>query len=185
MHVESELGRGSTFEVYVPSSEEPLTETSRIWQPASAPCAGVILVAEDDPSVRRGVVTILRRAGYEVIAAGYPWEILDRAAEYEGEIDLLLTDVVMPVMSGKELAAQLTARRPELSVLYMSGYTDEAIVDRGVLDAGVHLLAKPITPERLLAAVGQRLDEKRASRLGTPTASKGAEAESEEPLLGL
>lgn len=184
MHVESELGRGSTFEVYVPSSEEPLTETPRAWQPApasGATAAGVILVAEDDASVRRGVVTILERAGYEVIAAAGPRDALERAGEYPGDIDLLLTDVVMPVMSGKELAGQLLARRPGLSILYMSGYTDETIVDRGVLNAGVHLLPKPITPERLLAAVGQRLEEKRGSRLGS---SNGAAAASEERAVG-
>jgi len=135
------------------------------------------LVAEDDPSVRRGVVTILKRAGYEVLAAGGPREALERAGEYKGEIDLLLTDVVMPVMSGKELAAQLTAQRPELSVLYMSGYTDGSIGHHGVLDAGVHLLTKPITPERLLAAVGQRLDESRASRLGPSQAATAKDAE--------
>jgi len=184
MHVESELGRGSTFEVYVPSSEEPLTETRRHRRPASAPGTGVILVAEDDPSVRRGVVTILRRAGYEVLAAGSPRDALEQAGEYKGEIDLLLTDVVMPVMSGKELAVQLTARRPELSVLYMSGYTDGSIGDRGVLDAGVHLLTKPITPERLLAAVDQRLDETRTSR---PCSAPAASAKDAEPkrVLGL
>ena len=101
----------------------------------------------------------------KVIAAGGSRDALERAGEYKGEIDLLLTDVVMPLMSGKELAGQLSAQRPELAVLYMSGYTDEVIADRGILDAGVHLLPKPITPERLLAAVGQRLDEKRASPL--------------------
>jgi two-component system cell cycle sensor histidine kinase/response regulator CckA len=115
----------------------------------------VILVAEDDPSVRRVATTILRRAGYEVLPASGPREALGVAEQHPGAIDLLLTDVVMPVMSGKELAQRLSATRPELLVLYMSGCTDKASVHQGVLDAGVHLLPKPITPDLLLSAVAE------------------------------
>ena len=124
----------------------------------------VILLAEDDPSVRKVVVAVLQRAGYSVLAAPGPREALRLEGEHVGAIDLMITDVVMPVMSGKALAQTLTQRRPNLAVLYMSGYTDEAIVKDGVLDSGVHLLPKPFTPERLLEAVGQALGARRGQR---------------------
>jgi PAS domain S-box-containing protein len=159
MCVQSQVGRGSIFKAYVPSSEEPLTEETPPWKVRRAPCNATVLVAEDDPSVRQVVVTVLRRAGYQVLEAANPQHALTLSGEHTGTIDLLLTDVVMPVMSGKDLAEQLCAERPSLSVLYMSGYTDKAIVHRGVLDAGVHLLAKPVTPEQLLTAVAEALHQ--------------------------
>jgi PAS domain S-box-containing protein len=164
MYVHSEPGRGSVFEAYVPSTEEPLTQSAPAPEASATPGTGVILLAEDDPSVRKVVVAVLQRAGYSVLAAPGPKEALRLAGEHVGAIDLMITDVVMPVMSGKALAQTLTQRRPNLAVLYMSGYTDEAIVKDGVLDAGVHLLPKPFTPERLLEAVGQALGARRGER---------------------
>jgi PAS domain S-box-containing protein len=158
--VQSEVGRGSVFEAYVPLSEEALSDRTPPPRPKLGPASAVILVAEDEPSVRQVVVTVLRRAGYDVLEAADPRQALAVAREHAGPIDLLLTDVVMPIMSGKDLAEQLRAQRsdPSLAVLYMSGYTDQAIVHRGVLDAGVNLLAKPVTPEQLLKTVGDVLD---------------------------
>ncbi len=156
--VSSEVGRGSTFEAYVPTTDEPLTEAAALRPKPRAVNGAVVLLAEDDPGVRRALATVLQRAGHTVLEAENVWRALELAASFPGRIDLLLTDVVMPVMSGKELADRLTAQRPELGVLYMSGYTDRAIVHAGVLDAGVHLLAKPITPEELLTAVGEVLE---------------------------
>ncbi|HXU60577.1 MAG TPA: PAS domain-containing protein [Polyangia bacterium] len=157
--VDSEVGRGSLFEAYVPSSDDPLTDEP----PASRESNGrndgaLILVAEDERSVRQVVVRVLERAGYRVIDAPDARVALMLAREQEGPIDLLLTDVVMPRLSGKELARQLCAERPGLRVLYMSGYPNESIAQRGVVDAGVHLLAKPVTPDQLLTAVAEALN---------------------------
>jgi len=164
MYVHSEPGQGSVFEAYVPSTEEPLTQSAPAPEASSAAGTGVILLAEDDPSVRKVVVTVLQRAGYSVLAAPGPREALRLAGEHVGAIDLMITDVVMPVMSGKTLAQTLTQQLPDLAVLYMSGYTDDAIVKDGMLDSGVHLLPKPFTPERLLEAVGQALGTRRGQR---------------------
>ncbi len=157
--VESDAGAGSTFTAYFPSChEEPVAE------PLAAPVrakgrGGVVLVAEDEAQLRRVLASVLRRAGYTVLAAASPLEALDLARQHQGPIDLLLTDVIMPKMSGGELARLLTQQRSELAVLYMSGYTDRAIVHRGVLDEGVHFVPKPITPHRLLAAIAGVLGE--------------------------
>jgi PAS domain S-box-containing protein len=155
--VKSDVGRGSVFDAYLPISDEPLAEEPAPQKPVGRTGSALILVAEDDSTVRHVVVTVLRRAGYRVLEAADPQHAVDLAREQPGKIDLLLTDVVMPVMNGKELARQLCVQRPELAVLYMSGYSDEAIVHRGVLDTGVHLLAKPVTPDQLLKAVAEAL----------------------------
>jgi CheY-like chemotaxis protein len=155
--VESEAGRGSVFEAYLPISDEPLTEEPPPPPRTTRPTNALILVVEDNPLVRQVVVTVLRRAGYRVLEASHPHDALAIARDHPGRIDLLLTDVVMPLMNGKELARQLCGQRPELAVLCMSGYSDEAIIERGVLDDGVHLLAKPVTPEQLLTAVADIL----------------------------
>jgi CheY-like chemotaxis protein len=157
--VESELGRGSVFEAYVPSSDEPLTDERPAAPPAAAQNAGaLILVAEDERYVRHMAVRVLDRAGYRVLEAADPRVALMLAREHDGAIDLLLTDVVMPHMNGRELAQSLRAERPDLRVLYMSGYPDDIIVDRGVVAPGVHLLPKPLTPDQLLKAVSETLD---------------------------
>ena len=182
MHVQSEVGRGSVLDAYFPSSDEPLTPSRTSQTPDTpdtprarrtplathaddAPPAksgrppqdASILVAEDDPAVRRVVVTVLRDAGYRVLESTGPEHALALAGAETQPIDLLLTDVVMPAMNGKELARRLVAMRPGLHVLYMSGYSEEAIVHHGVLDPGVRLLAKPVSPDALLAAVARAL----------------------------
>jgi PAS domain S-box-containing protein len=160
MRVQSEVGRGSIFEAYIPSTAEPLTEETPRASPPRVPRNAVILVAEDDRSVRQVVVTVLRRAGYLVLESTDPQHALELSREYAGSIDLLLTDVVMPMMNGKELARHLGTHRPDLAVLYMSGYAEEAF--HGVVDPGVHLLAKPVSPDQLLTAVEQLLVGARA-----------------------
>jgi two-component system cell cycle sensor histidine kinase/response regulator CckA len=151
--VYSELGRGTTFKLYFPCTDEPAAQQVTASIPVAAPMTGVVLVAEDDGQVRAMVGNVLARAGFEVLSAAHPDEALALAAQYDGPIDLLLTDVVMPKLSGAALAEKLRARRPELPVLYTSGYTENTIVRRGVLDEGVNFLPKPITPGRLLEAV--------------------------------
>jgi PAS domain S-box-containing protein len=162
VHVESAPGRGSVFTVFFPSSREApselLEESERQERElASRSGAGVVLVAEDDAAVRQVVSTVLRRAGYVVLDAAGPLEALAIAREYPEPIDLLLTDAVMPLSSGKELADRLIGLRPGVPVIYMSGYTDRDIVHHGVLDAEVNFLPKPITPAPLLNLVARVL----------------------------
>ena len=122
-----------------------------------------ILLVEDAPRVRAVVREILEMQGYEVIEARQGAEALALAAAHEGPIHLLITDVVMPEMSGRELAQRLVPLRPEMNVLYISGYTDDAIVRHGVLEAGMALLPKPFTPDALAAKVREILDTPRRS----------------------
>jgi two-component system, cell cycle sensor histidine kinase and response regulator CckA len=118
-----------------------------------------VLVAEDDPAVRKMASRILRRQGYGVLEAGDGLEALIAANHHDGPIQLLLTDVVMPRMSGPRLAAAIRESRPDLKVVHMSGYADESIAEHGVLEAGIHLLQKPFDEERLLRMIRAVLDD--------------------------
>jgi DNA-binding NtrC family response regulator len=117
-----------------------------------------ILLIEDEDSIRAMVLGILTARGYNVLEAGRPHEALEISEKFEGPIHLLFTDVVMPQMSGREVAEQISAGRPQTKVLYMSGYTDHAIAHHGVLNPGVPFLQKPFTPEALTLKVREVLD---------------------------
>jgi CheY-like chemotaxis protein len=112
-----------------------------------APAATTVLLVEDEDQVRDLVDAILRKRGYRVLAARHPEEALRICNEHDGSIELLLTDVIMPQMNGRELADRILAARPETKVLYMSGYTDDVVLQRGV--SHVAFLQKPITPDAL------------------------------------
>ncbi len=157
--VYSEPGRGSTFKVYLPQVENQSgeAENEAIQQPAIRGTE-TILVAEDDRQVRDLSVAILKNCGYLVLEVESAHEAERVCAQHGGEIHLLLTDVVMREMSGPDLARRLQKVRPRTKVLYMSGYTDSAIVHQGVLDPGIAFLAKPFTPSTLAAKVRQVLD---------------------------
>jgi hypothetical protein len=157
--VYSEPGQGATFKVYLPMVDEPVEGPAIVAAP-TRPLEGTetILVVEDNASVRRLVRTVLQGHGYTVLEAAEPADALALVGRQGGPIALLVTDVVMPGMSGRELARQLEAARPGLLVLYISGYTDDAIVNHGVLEAGVAFLQKPFTPMSLLAKVRAVLD---------------------------
>ena len=118
-----------------------------------------MLVVEDEAALREVAGRILSGAGYHVLAAECGASALELAARHEGAIDLLLSDVVMPGMLGKELAERLTGARPDTRVLYMSGYAQPVLHSQGTLDPGVELLEKPFTAGDLLAAVRRRLDD--------------------------
>jgi PAS domain S-box-containing protein len=158
----SEEGKGTTFKLYFPRSIEPAQAAGDQPPPPVRPRAGtVVLLVEDEPQVRPLGAKILGDAGYTVLVAGDPREALDIAHGHVGDIHLLLTDVVMPHMSGRQLAEKVTAARPETRVIYVSGYTENTVVHRGEVDEGVNFLSKPITPNRLLAMVARVLDDPR------------------------
>jgi two-component system, cell cycle sensor histidine kinase and response regulator CckA len=157
----SEPGRGTTFKLYFPRSPrsgealEPVSDAA--WSHVRPKADTIVLMVEDDPQVRLLVATILGGAGYTVLVAGDPREALEMSKRYAGEIDLLLTDVVMPHMSGRQLADKITAARPGTRVMYVSGYTENTIVHHGEVDEGVNFLSKPITSNRLLGMVARVL----------------------------
>jgi CheY-like chemotaxis protein len=158
--VYSEPGRGATFKVYLPIADaaSPRAAAPHEAEPEVRAGTETVLLAEDEESVRLFTRTILERSGYRVIDATNPLAALDTARRYEGPIDLLLTDVVMPGASGTDLYRRLRATRPALKVLYMSGYTDDSVVRRGVLDKGAPFLQKPFTGARLVRKVRSVLD---------------------------
>jgi two-component system, cell cycle sensor histidine kinase and response regulator CckA len=159
IEVESELGKGTTFTVYFPvvAASPKVSLAPAATAPAAAPRAATILLVEDDGSVRGLARTVLVRAGYQVLEAENGPAALARSEAHHGAIDLLLTDVVMPRMSGREVAEQLCARRPELRVLFMSGYPDDAILRHGILERAIAFLPKPLTPTALLTKVREVL----------------------------
>jgi len=160
--VYSEVGKGTTFKVCFPCCTD-VGEDSEKLRPSQRPAprgSETILLVEDDAQLRALARTILARQGYAVLDAATPAEALSISQQHGGKIDLLVTDVVMPQMSGRELARALLKSRPSTKVLYMSGYTDNAIVHNGVLDAGLSFLQKPLTPDALTHKVRQVLDHR-------------------------
>lgn len=164
--VYSEPGRGSTFKVYLPRVEETSgqPEASKVRQPAMRG-SETILVAEDDRQVRDLTVAILKACGYLVLEVENALDAERMCQQHDGGIDLLLTDVVMRELSGPDLAKRLQKLRPTTKVLFMSGYTDSAIVHQGVLDPGIAFLPKPFTPSTLAGKVREVLDQ-RSSAVG-------------------
>jgi CheY-like chemotaxis protein len=156
----SEIGQGTTFKLCFPRCDAvaELPEhvaTQRVSLPRGSE---TILLVEDDPQLRALARNILLRQGYQVLDAAEPGVALQICASFAGMIDLMLTDVIMPRMSGRELAQRLAESRPHMRVLYMSGYTDNAIVHHGILDPAVEFLQKPITPDALTKKVRAVLD---------------------------
>jgi PAS domain S-box-containing protein len=156
--LESELGKGTTFEIYLPRVDEPLTSMLTPSVESASGGRETVLLVEDDEQVRALCRAILRRNGYAVLMASNAGEAFLIAEQHAGPIHLLLTDVVMPRMSGRQLAERLASSRPEMKVLFMSGYTDDTVVRQGVFDAEMALLQKPITPDALARRVRAVLD---------------------------
>jgi PAS domain S-box-containing protein len=159
IHVYSEPGHGTTFTIYVPRYLGG-ADAERRSGVASAPVRGreTILVVEDEPSILRLASRMLERQGYTVLTASTPGEALRVAHDFTGELHLLMTDVVMPEMNGRELAKRLLAHFPGLRRLFMSGYTANVIAHHGVLDDGVHFIQKPFSVADLAAKVRRALD---------------------------
>jgi PAS domain S-box-containing protein len=159
IHVYSEVGEGSTFRIYLPRHEADTEPEHSVSADHDLPRGNeTILLVEDELQVRALALRVLREQGYTVIEAGDGDSALTIAQSYDGELHLLLTDIVMPRMSGRQLAEELQARHPKLQVLYTSGYTENAVVHAGRVDAGVAFIAKPFTPTGLARAVRAALD---------------------------
>ena len=157
--VYSEPGKGTTFKVYLPRASAEAQVPSPKAQPVAAPRgAETILLVEDDASVRDVSARVLAECGYTVLEAPHPARARAVFAEHADEIALLLTDVVLPGCNGRELAEALLADRPALKVMYMSGYTDDAIVRSGSADSGAPFLEKPFSPQVLARRIREVLD---------------------------
>jgi PAS domain S-box-containing protein len=161
VRVASELGRGTSFRVYLPATaalqHEPLRETAA--RPSSTRGSETVLVVEDQEDVRLLAIGILKRNGYRLLEASNGSDALALAADYADPIHLLITDVIMPGMTGRELAARLGNTRPRLEVLYMSGYAADVIATQGVLEPGMAYLAKPFAPSDLATKVREVLGD--------------------------
>jgi PAS domain S-box-containing protein len=158
--VYSEVGRGTSFKIYLPRVDK--TGGGEKGKGVRSEVRGgseTVLVVEDEEMVRNIAVEILRRYGYRVLAAGDGQEAMEISEGHEGPIHLLLTDVVMPGMSGRDLAKILKGLHPEIKMLYMSGYTDNAIVHHAILDKGIVFIQKPFTPVDLARKVREVLDQ--------------------------
>ena len=159
--VDSEVGRGSTFRIYLPQLRDAPAETAPAAPPPLPAGHETILLVEDEPALLNMARTMLEQIGYRVLPAATPAEALRLAKRESGRIDLLMTDVVMPQMNGRDLGQILAEECPGLKRLYMSGYTADVIAHHGVLEPGVHFIAKPFTPAELAAKI-------RAALAGAP-----------------
>jgi CheY-like chemotaxis protein len=163
--VRSEPGKGTTFEIFLPQVESDVepAEPSVATSGSSPRGSETVLLVEDEAAVRALARATLVRHGYHVLEAHDGSDALTLAERHRGPIDLLLTDVVMPGMSGRELVSRLTPLRPTMRVVYMSGYSDDAIAHHGVLDPGTAFFQKPFTPRALAQMVRDVLDLPRTS----------------------
>jgi CheY-like chemotaxis protein/two-component sensor histidine kinase len=156
--VYSEPGRGATFKIYLPRAASDKVPTAQKPPVTSTRGTETILLAEDEDSVRQLAAKVLRSLGYNVLEAKHGEEALAIAQSQPQVIHLLLTDVVMPEFSGSELANRLVSLRKGIRVLFMSGYTDEAIIHHGVLASNIAYLQKPFTPDGLARKIREVLD---------------------------
>ncbi|MDQ1708045.1 MAG: two-component system, cell cycle sensor histidine kinase and response regulator CckA [Pyrinomonadaceae bacterium] len=156
--VYSEVGKGTTFKVYLPRVDEVAPDQS-VSVPGLMPGSETILLVEDEQLVRELTEEMLQECGYLVMTASDGEAGLLLSQQFAGRIDLMITDVVMPRMSGRELAEQVAILRPETRVLFMSGYTDDSIVRHGILEEDVAFLQKPFSPELLAAKARELLDQ--------------------------
>ncbi|MEW6236337.1 MAG: PAS domain S-box protein [Candidatus Omnitrophota bacterium] len=156
--VYSEVGQGTTFKIYFPKVESTrIVETSALPPASTSRCTETILVVEDDEIVRRLIARTLSDSGYDVLQAISGDDALQKYDSLIQPIHLLVTDVIMPGISGRELSQRLTPIYPQMKTLYVSGYTDNAIVHHGVLEPGLHFLQKPFIPDALRRKVREVL----------------------------
>ncbi len=168
IHLASRAGHGTTFTIQLPRIDGISRTASESQPPSNDSIQGseTILAVEDDGAVRAYVRDVLLRHGYDTLIAACPAEAIAIVEDHTGEIDLLLTDVVMPEMSGRQLSETLTARLPTLRTLYMSGYSDEALGHHGVLDERFALIGKPFTPAALVCKAREVLEAQKTNIVG-------------------
>lgn len=158
INVYSEPGKGTTFKIYLPRDGADKADAGALRAQTLAPTGTeTVLLVEDEEALLRLIATQLESLGYTVLAAGSPGQALQLAQEYAGDIPLLMTDVIMPAMSGRDLWQRLSALRPNLKCLYMSGYTANVIAHHGVLNEGVHFLQKPFSRGALATKLREAL----------------------------
>ena len=160
IEVESEPGQGSVFKIYLPQYIDDVKEEAhRAEATVQSEVHGheTVLLVEDEPSLLKLSQELLHRLGSHMLSASLPGEALEVAEKYPGPIHLLLTDVIMPEMNGRDLATKLQENRPPLRHLFMSGYTADVIAHHGVLDEGVHFIQKPFTKKALAAKIREVL----------------------------
>jgi len=157
VEVASELGRGTTFKIFMPRVVDAQADSGKPEAVVAIGGKETVLVVEDQAVVRRYAATALRTFGYQVIEAENADEALQVCERERDRIDLILTDVVMPGLSGRELADRLKQLRPEIKVMFMSGYTDDAIVHPGALEKGAEFIQKPFSPDQLAIKVREML----------------------------
>ena len=174
--VSSEPGRGSTFKLYLPlaSQAEACDDTPAESLAVEGPGHETVLLVEDEAAVLRLVSEVLRSAGYQVLSADDGESALELARDYAGPIHLLLTDVIMPKMGGSEVARRLAQIRPGTRILYMSGFTEDAIIRNGILNDTVAFLPKPFSPAQLLSRVRKLLNTPSMSQPAHPAAGNEA-----------
>ena len=162
--VYSEEGRGTTFKIYLPASRDPLPAPEPVEAPETSQGTETIVVVEDDPSVRELVELMLDGCGYEILSAPDADSAARLCSEHPGGVDLLLTDVVMPDVGGRVLAERLTALFPRLRVLFMSGYSDEAVFRHGIIRPDTAFIEKPFSQAALARKVREVLDARLRGR---------------------
>jgi two-component system, cell cycle sensor histidine kinase and response regulator CckA len=158
--VYSEPGKGTSFKIYFPSVDKPAGSIEKTKKEVQESIGGseTILVVEDDGMIREIIKKILNKSGYRILSAADSKEAIHISEEHEEKIALMLTDVVLPGMGGRELADLLVEKRPDMKVLYMSGYTDDAIVHHGILEKGLFFMQKPFTSNVLKEKIREVLD---------------------------
>jgi CheY-like chemotaxis protein len=160
INVYSEPGQGTTFKVYLPRTDAADDKIGKSAAKKLHKGSETVLLVEDEESILRLGKAILEKFGYNVFAACKPGQAISMAEQYEGPIHLLVTDVVMPEMDGKELEARIAELRPDIKVLFMSGYTGHVVVHHGILEDDLHFIPKPFSVESLAGKVREVLDEK-------------------------
>jgi CheY-like chemotaxis protein len=164
--VYSEPGLGTTFSIYLPRIKEATKTASAAAAGAEYPeGSGKVLLVEDDGAVRSLMSVILEDCGYAVVEASNGEEGLEIFSNHQSAIDLIITDVVMPRMSGKEMAERIQATRPEMKVLFVSGYTQIAVQHSGLLEGGSNFLQKPFTPKSLARKVQELMRSPEPARV--------------------
>ncbi len=158
VYVYSEPGKGTTFKIFFPASDDTVSGEPEMIQTTIPVGKETILLAEDDHAISRMIKSYLEPLGYKMLLAENGQEALMLSRSHNGKIDLLLTDVIMPQMDGQELANAIQQERPDIKIIFMSGYTDDVIAHHGVLDPDVNFIQKPITPSKLAQALEDVLD---------------------------